>query len=237
MSVMSPPFSRAVPDPWVDNSARKRSWHVLLYDLATTRKQGIIDIAVLVSGSGSNLQALIETPDLGARIGIVISDRPGIRGLERAEAAGLETRVLPWDRFASRQEFSLAVADAVEAAGAKVMVLAGFMRVLSAEAVARFPNRILNIHPSLLPAFPGAHAVAQALAHGVKVTGVTVHLVDEEVDHGPIVAQRAVPVFDGDDVETLHARIQVEEHDLYPLVVRALAAGEITVDGDRVIWT
>ena len=208
-----------------------------LYDLATTRKQGIIDIAVLVSGSGSNLQALLDAPDLGARIGIVIADRPGIRGLERAEAAGLETLVLPWDRFVSRQEFSRAVADAVEAAGAKVMVLAGFMRVLSAEAVARFPNRILNIHPSLLPAFPGAHAVAQALAHGVKVTGVTVHLVDEQVDHGPIVAQRAVPILDGDDVETLHSRIQVEEHDLYPLVVRALAAGEITVDGDRVIWT
>jgi phosphoribosylglycinamide formyltransferase-1 len=191
----------------------------------------------LISGSGSNLQALVDTPDLGARIAIVISDRPGIRGLERAEAAGLETLVLPWERYTSRSEFSLAVADAVERAGAKVMVLAGFMRLLSEEAVARFPNRILNIHPSLLPAFPGAHAVAQALNHGVKVTGVTVHLVDEQVDHGPIVAQRAVRVLEGDDVESLHSRIQVEEHDLYPRVVRAMAAGDISVEEGRVVWS
>jgi phosphoribosylglycinamide formyltransferase 1 len=207
-----------------------------LYDLATNGRQGIIDIAVLISGAGSNLQALIDTPDLGARIAIVVSDRHGIRGLERAEAAGLETLVLPWERHTSRTEFSLAIADAVEQSGAKVMVLAGFMRLLSEEAVARFPNRILNIHPSLLPAFPGAHAVAQALANGVKVTGVTVHLVDEQVDHGPIVAQRAVPVLEGDDVESLHARIQVEEHDLYPKVVRAMAAGEISVQDGRVVW-
>ena len=207
-----------------------------LYDLATTRKQGIIDIAVLVSGSGSNLQALIDSRDLGSRIGVVISDRPGIIALERARGAGLDTLVFPWDRFGSRSEFSAAVADAVEESGAKIMVLAGFMRILSAEAVARFPNRIVNIHPSLLPAFPGAHAVTQALAHGVKVTGVTVHLVDDQVDHGPIVAQRAVPILDDDDVESLHARIQAEEHDLYPKVVRALASGEIVVEGDRVIW-
>jgi phosphoribosylglycinamide formyltransferase-1 len=144
--------------------------------------------------------------------------------------------VLPWDRFHSREEFSAAIADAVEDAGAKMMVLAGFMRVLSREAIARFPDRILNIHPSLLPAFPGAHAVAQALERGVKVTGVTVHLVDEQVDHGPIVAQRAVLIREGDDVTTLHARIQSEEHDLYPRVVRAMAAGEITVEAGRVTW-
>ena len=190
----------------------------------------------MVSGSGSNLQALIDSRDLGGRIGVVISDRPGIKALERAQSAGLDTVVLPWDRFGSRSEFSAAVADAVEESGAKIMVLAGFMRILSAEAVARFPNRILNIHPSLLPAFPGAHAVAQALAHGVKMTGVTVHLVDDQVDHGPIVAQRVVPILDGDDVESLHTRIQAEEHDLYPKVVRALASGEIVVEGDRVIW-
>ncbi len=167
----------------------------------------------------------------------MIADRPGIKGLDRAREAGLETLVIPWADFGSRSEFSSAVADAVEEAGPKVMVLAGFMRILSAEAVDRFPNRILNIHPSLLPAFPGAHAVAQALAHGVKVTGVTVHLVDDQVDHGPIVAQRAVPVLDGDDVESLHARIQAVEHDLYPKVVRAFTAGEIVVDSDRVTWT
>jgi phosphoribosylglycinamide formyltransferase-1 len=227
MSDISSLTLRGAPHPPVPES---------LYDQATTRKQGIIDIAVLISGSGSNLQALIDTPDLGARIAIVISDRPRVRGLERAEEAGLETLVLPWDRFQSREEFSAAIADAVEDAGAKMMVLAGFMRVLSREAIARFPDRILNIHPSLLPAFPGAHAVAQALERGVKVTGVTVHLVDEQVDHGPIVAQRAVLIREGDDVTTLHARIQSEEHDLYPRVVRAMAAGEITVEAGRVTW-
>jgi phosphoribosylglycinamide formyltransferase-1 len=116
------------------------------------------------------------------------------------------------------------------------MVLAGFMRILAAEAVGRFPNRILNIHPSLLPAFPGANAVAQALAHGVTVTGVTIHLVDEQVDHGPIIAQRAVPVLPDDDVAALHARIQVQEHDLYPRVVRAFVAGEVAVVDGRVVW-
>jgi len=198
--------------------------------------EGIIDVGVLVSGSGSNLQALIDSPDLVAGIRVVVADRPGIKALDRAQQAGIPTTVLPWDDFGSRHEFSKAVADTVEAAGAKLMVLAGFMRILSAEAVNRFPNRILNIHPSLLPAFPGANAVEQALAHGVKVTGVTIHLVDEEVDHGLIIAQRAVPVLPGDDVPTLHARIQVEEHDLYPRVVRAFMAGEITVVGGEVIW-
>jgi phosphoribosylglycinamide formyltransferase-1 len=110
------------------------------------------------------------------------------------------------------------------------------MRVLDAGVVKRFRERILNIHPSLLPAFPGAHAVDQALEHGVKVTGVTVHFVDEEIDHGPIIAQRAVPVLSGDDRESLHARIQVEEHDLYPRVVSAFARGEIAVDGRKVTW-
>lgn len=198
--------------------------------------RAIIDIGVLVSGSGSNLQALIDTPDLGAGIRVVVADRPGIKALERAQQAGIPTIVLRWDDFGSRSEFSKAVADTVEEAGAKVMVLAGFMRILSSEAVRRFPNRILNIHPSLLPSFPGANAVAQALAHGVKVTGVTVHLVDEEVDHGPIIAQRAVPILPEDDVAALHARIQVQEHDLYPRVVRAFVAGQVTIVGRDVIW-
>jgi phosphoribosylglycinamide formyltransferase-1 len=198
--------------------------------------RAIIDIGVLVSGSGSNLQALIDTPDLGAEIRVVVADRPGIKALGRAQQAGIPTFVLPWGEFGSRSEFSTAVADSVEEAGAKVMVLAGFMRILGSEAVRRFPDRILNIHPSLLPAFPGANAVAQALAHGVKVTGVTIHLVDEEVDHGPIIAQRAVPVLPDDDVAALHARIQVQEHDLYPRVVRAFLAGEVTVVDGEVIW-
>ena len=125
--------------------------------------------------------------------------------------------------------FSAALADRVEAAGAKGVVLAGFMRILAPAFVDRFPNRILNIHPSLLPAFPGAHAVRAALEHGVKVTGVTVHLVDHLVDHGPIVAQTAVPIEPGDTAASLHERIQEEEHRLYPRVVEMLIAGELEV--------
>ncbi len=199
-------------------------------------RRAIIDIGVLVSGSGSNLQALIDAPDLGAAISVVVADRPGIKALERAEIAGIPTVVLPWEEYGSRVEFSKAVADVVEKSGAKMMVLAGFMRILAPEAIGRFPNRILNIHPSLLPSFPGSNAVAQALAHGVKVTGVTVHLVDEEVDHGPIIAQRVVPVLPGDDVSVLHARIQAQEHDLYPRVVRAFVEGEVSIVGREVIW-
>ena len=191
---------------------------------------------MLASGSGTNLQALIDFPDLGAEIRLVVSDKPDARALQRAEAAGIETRVIQWGDYDTREDFSMAVADVIVESGADVVVLAGFMRILSSEAVNRFKNRIINIHPSLLPAFPGAHAVEEALTHGVKVTGVTVHIVDEQVDHGPIIAQRAVEVFAGDDASTLHARIQVEEHDLLPRVVRAFADGEIRVQGRSVIW-
>lgn len=196
----------------------------------------IINIAVLASGSGTNLQALIDTPDLGAEISIVLSDRPDAKALERADIAGIESVVVPYEDYNSRAEFCAAVKDAVETAGAEALVLAGFMRVLDPVIVAAFRDRILNIHPSLLPAFPGGNAVEQALEHGVKVTGVTVHFVDEEVDHGPIIAQRAVPVLPGDDRESLHARIQIEEHALYPRVVSALSRGELVVDGREVSW-
>jgi phosphoribosylglycinamide formyltransferase-1 len=195
-----------------------------------------INIAVLASGSGTNLQALIDAPDLDAEIALVVSDRPDAVALERARKAGIDAKVLPFGEFASRAEFGSAIEEAAEDAGAEALVLAGFMRVLDGGVVKAFQDRILNIHPSLLPAFPGAHAVDQALAHGVKITGVTVHFVDEEVDHGPIIAQRAVPVLSGDDRESLHARIQLEEHDLYPRVVSAFSRGEISVDGRRVIW-
>ena len=196
----------------------------------------IINIAVLASGSGTNLQALIDAPDLGGDIGLVISDRPEATALERARGAGIRTTVLPWGDFGSRSEFSGAVRDEIVRADVQMVVLAGFMRVLGGELVGAFRNQILNIHPSLLPAFPGANAVDQALEHGVQVTGVTVHFVDEEVDHGPIIAQRAVPVLPDDDRDRLHARIQVEEHDLYPKVVAALARGQITVVGRKVRW-
>jgi phosphoribosylglycinamide formyltransferase-1 len=196
----------------------------------------IIKIAVLASGSGTNLQALIDAPDLGAEIALVVSDRPDAVALERARKAGIDSKVLPYGDYASRAEFGAAIEEAAEDAGAEALVMAGFMRVLDAGIVRTFRDRILNIHPSLLPAFPGAHAVDQALQHGVKITGVTVHFVDEEIDHGPIIAQRAVPVLPGDDRDSLHARIQVEEHDLYPRVVSAFARGEIVVDGRKVTW-
>jgi phosphoribosylglycinamide formyltransferase-1 len=196
----------------------------------------IIKIAVLASGSGTNLQALIDAPDLGAEMALVVSDRPDAVALERARKAGIDSKVLPYGDYASRAEFGAAIEEAAEDAGAEALVMAGFMRVLDAGIVRTFRDRILNIHPSLLPAFPGAHAVDQALQHGVKITGVTVHFVDEEIDHGPIIAQRAVPVLPGDDRDSLHARIQVEEHDLYPRVVSAFARGEIVVDGRKVTW-
>ncbi len=204
--------------------------------ICAVRVEVVINIAVLASGSGTNLQALIDAPDLGADIALVVSDRPDATALQRARSAGIPSVVLSWGDFGSRVEFSKAIREEVEDAAAEALVLAGFMRVLSGELVAAYNNRILNIHPSLLPAFPGANAVDQAIEHGVKVTGVTVHFVDEEVDHGPIIAQRAVPVLADDDRESLHARIQAEEHDLYPKVVSALARGEIAVEGRKVRW-
>lgn len=208
--------------------------------LYTARRHGVsegkIDIAVLASGSGTNLQALIDTTDVASHIRIVVSDRPEAGALARATRAGIETAVVGWRDHSDRDGFSSAIADLVEESGAKGVVLAGFMRVLSPSFVDRFPNRILNIHPSLLPSFPGTNAVQNALEHGVKVTGVTVHFVDEKVDHGPVIAQRPVPVETDDTVESLHARIQVEEHDLYPTVVRALVQGDLTVNGGRVGW-
>lgn len=191
------------------------------------------DIAVLVSGSGSNLQALLDRQGR-YRVACVVSDRHGVRALERAEAAGVPTTVVPWE--GNREQFTRAVCETVEKARVGLVVLAGFMRILGVEAVRRFPHRILNIHPSLLPAFPGANAVAQALVHGVKQTGITIHFVDEEVDHGPIIAQVAVEIRDGDDEAVLHSRLQTEEHRMYPAVVEAVVRGDIEVHGRRVEW-
>jgi phosphoribosylglycinamide formyltransferase-1 len=196
-----------------------------------------LPIAVLVSGNGSNLQALIDAEqrgELGAAIVVVIADRTDAYGIERAAIAGIPTEVVDWRSFGDRAAFTSAVCDAVGRHEARAMVLAGFMRILASEAIERFPNGIINVHPSLLPSFPGAHAVRDALAEGVKVTGVTVHFIDEAVDHGPIIAQEPVTVAAGDDEVSLHARIQAVEHRLLPAVVSAFAAGAIAVDGRRV---
>lgn len=208
------------------------------YTLLALEQETTIDIAVLISGSGSNLQALIDAaaadPDFAARIVLVASDRAAAAGLGRAESAGIPTTVLEWTR--DRDASTAAMCDLAEAHGAEAIVLAGFMRILGPEVVRRFPNRVLNIHPSLLPAFPGGKAVPQAIEYGVKLTGVTVHFVDEEVDHGPIIAQEVVAVEDGDTPEVLHDRIRRAEHRLYPAVVKAFAQGRLTVQGRKVVW-
>jgi phosphoribosylglycinamide formyltransferase-1 len=198
-----------------------------------------LPIAVLISGSGTNLQALIDehdSGDSGYTIVAVISDRPGVRGLERATAAGIWSGVVAWTDHNSRGTFSTAVCDAAQSQGAELLVLAGFMRILAPVAIERFPHAIVNVHPALLPSFPGADAVEQALAYGVTLTGVTVHFVDEQVDHGPIIAQEAVAIDPLDDSLSLHARIREAEHRILPRVVAALARGEITLRGREVRW-
>jgi phosphoribosylglycinamide formyltransferase 1 len=205
---------------------------------AWSREGSLINLAVLVSGSGTNLQALVDAiaadADFGASISVVIADRPGVGALDRARDAEIATEVVPYT--SGREAFTAAICDTADRHGAEALILAGFMRVLGPEAIRRFPQRIINIHPSLLPAFPGAHAITKALAHGVAISGVTIHFVDEEVDHGPIIAQRAVPVLPDDTEESLHARIQWEEHELYPQVVKAFALGRLTVQGRQVTW-
>lgn len=196
-------------------------------------------IAVLVSGSGSNLQALLDAaadgPGLAGDIVLVASDRPEALGLTRAAQAGIPTAAVAPRDHPDRTTWEAALVDVVAAAAPDLVVLAGFMKILSGAFVGRF--RTVNVHPSLLPAFAGAHAPADAIAWGVKVSGVTVHLVDEEVDHGPIIAQEAVPVDPGDTADTLHARIQAVEHRLLPQVVRAMCQGRVHVDGRHVTVT
>ncbi len=193
-------------------------------------------IGVLISGRGSNLQALIDAVGdgrLDARIALVISNRADAGGLRRAEAAGIETLVLDHRASGSRDEYDASLARALLARGVRLVCLAGFMRLIGAPLLNAFPIAILNVHPSLLPAFPGIDAQAQALAHGVRITGATVHLVTGELDGGPIVIQAPVPVLDDDTAETLAARILVEEHRIYPEAARVMLEGGWTLDGRR----
>ncbi len=195
-------------------------------------------IGVLISGRGSNLQALIDAGRAetlgGGQIAVVISNVESAHGLERARAAGIPALHID-HRGKQRTAFDAEVVQALKAHGVELVCLAGFMRLLSAGFVRAFPGRILNIHPALLPAFPGLDAQRQALEHGVKVSGPTVHIVDEGLDSGPIVAQEAVPVKDDDSVGTLSARILEAEHRIYPLAVRVLLSGRARVEGRRVI--
>ena len=196
-------------------------------------------IGVLVSGEGTNLQALLDAEERGelapGEIAVVVSNRPGVRALTRASEAKKPAVVVDHKQFAEREAFEAALLDALRIHDVELVVLAGFMRVLTAHFIDRFPLRIINTHPSLLPAFPGVDAPAQAIAHGVKVSGVTIHFVDTSLDGGPIIVQVPVAVFPADDAQSLHARIQSEEHRVLPDVVRRLAAGRYSCQGRRVV--
>ena len=194
-------------------------------------------LGVLASGRGSNLQAILDAIAAGrcpARVGVVVSDRKDAPALDRARRAGIRAVHLDPRAYPDRAAFDEAIAAVLDEHGVALVCLAGYMRVLSPGFIRRYPHRILNVHPALLPSFPGLHAQRQALQHGVKVAGATVHLVDEGVDTGPIVLQATVPVLEEDTEETLAARILVEEHRLYPEAVRLIAEGRLEIAGRRV---
>ena len=211
----------------------------------------VFRLVVLASGSGSNLQAVIDSlhgrpvvtaagaPENGPliEVALVVSDVPGARALERARGAGIATLVCPFDHKTTRIEHDLAMAAAIREVDADLVVLAGYMRLVSPQFVQVFAGRIINLHPALLPAFPGTTSIDDALGYGVKVTGVTVHFVDEGLDTGPIIAQRAVQVFDDDTHDSLADRIHAVEHELLPETICLIAAGRVRapLPGDRVV--
>jgi phosphoribosylglycinamide formyltransferase-1 len=194
-------------------------------------------LGVLASGSGSNLQAILEACEQGrieARVAAVICNVEGAKALERARAANVPAILLPHAGYSRREEYDAGLVDKLRAHDVNLVCLAGFMRIITPVMLRAFPDRILNIHPALLPAFPGMHAVRQALAAGVRVSGCTVHVVDEGTDTGPIVVQAAVPVLDGDTEETLAARILSQEHRAYPRAISLFASGRATIAGRKV---
>jgi phosphoribosylglycinamide formyltransferase-1 len=191
-------------------------------------------IAVLASGTGTNLQALLDDPDVGPAIALVVSDRPDAAALDRARSRGVRAVVLEPRSYESREAHDESLLAVLEEAGTDFLLFAGYMRILTPVVVKPYEDRCLNVHPSLLPAFPGAHPVRDALEWGAKVTGVTIHFVDAEVDHGPIVFQEAMDVRPDDDEDSLLARLHEVEHRLYPRAARLLAQGRLKVEGRRV---
>ncbi len=192
-----------------------------------------LDLGVLVSGTGTNLGAIlgaVRDRRLDARVRLVVSNKPEVKALQRAAEHGVPSLVVSHRAHATREAFDGAVVAALRAAGVTTVVLAGFMRVVTPVLLDAFPDRVINVHPALLPAFPGVDAQAQAIAYGVRTSGCTVHLVDAGVDTGPIIAQAPVPVLEGDDRDRLAARILEREHALLVEVLAALAAGQITID-------
>jgi phosphoribosylglycinamide formyltransferase 1 len=193
-------------------------------------------LGILISGRGSNMLAIIDAVRSGrldARIAMVISNRADAPGLVRAREAGIETLVCDHDQHRTRDDFDRFLAHELKKRDVTYVCLAGFMRLLGSAFLSAFPNAVLNVHPSLLPAFPGVDAQRQALAHGVKVSGATVHFVTEELDGGPIILQAAVPVLEDDTVESLSARILIEEHRIYPEAIRMAISGDWKLDGRR----
>jgi phosphoribosylglycinamide formyltransferase-1 len=195
-------------------------------------------VGVLISGRGSNMQALIEAAaakDYPAEIALVIGNRADAAGLAIATKAGVKTRIIPHKDFADRAGFDAALDDALRAAGVEIVCLAGFMRLFTPEFVERWRGRMLNIHPSLLPSFPGLKPQEQALAAGVRFTGCTVHFVTPVMDSGPIIAQAAVPVLADDTADTLSARVLEAEHRLYPMALALVATGRARMEGERAV--
>ena len=194
-----------------------------------------LKVGVLISGSGTNLQAIIDAQAEGLPIEVVhvVSSRPDAYGIERAKAAGIPVLALSQADYADAPAANRRIAEVMHGAGAAYVVMAGYMRMVGAELLEAYPDRILNLHPALLPSFPGAHGIQDAFDAGVKVTGVTVHFANEAYDEGPIIAQRAVPVREDDTVETLEERIHAAEYELYPWVLAHLAAGDITLTPER----
>ena len=196
-----------------------------------------LKIAVLASGSGSNLQAIIDEIKSGflpVELALVLSDKPQAYALQRAEAAGVPTKVLLPADFASREDYDAELVRLLKASGAEAVALAGYMRLVTPVFLQAFPHRVLNIHPALLPSFPGLHGQRQAFEYGVKVAGCTVHFADEGMDSGPIILQAPVPVLEDDDADSLAARILEQEHIIYPLALRLLAEGKLLIEGRRV---
>lgn len=197
-----------------------------------------LSLGVLASGRGSNLASIISAIDAGkipGEIKLVLSDKPQAQALVRAWEAGIPARAIVPSSFATKGEFEDALAEALREAGVELVVLAGFMRILSPRFVGQFSGRIMNIHPSLLPSFPGLDAQRQAVEYGVRVSGCTVHFVDQGMDTGPIILQKEVPVLPDDTPETLEQRILVQEHRLYPEAIALYAAGRLSIEGRRVI--
>jgi len=201
--------------------------------------EGKVKVGILISGRGSNMESIVrkaKADEIPAEVVVVISNKPEAPGIRKAEAFGIPVVVIDHKKFSSREDFERALVSELKSRGVELVCLAGFMRILSPTFIREFPGRIMNIHPSLLPAFPGLNVHNRVLESGAKFSGCTVHFVTEDVDAGPIIIQAVVPVLDDDTEETLAARVLVEEHKIYPEAIRLFAEGRLEVRGKRVIW-